>query len=106
MPAFGIVVAVMGVERDGLGGPAAAVLGKMIGGALVGTFLGILVSLWFSWRRWPASSNRRWRKQDLPVHEGRAVASMNGYAPRWRSSSAARCSTRQSAQPSRNWKRT
>ena len=47
-PAFGIVVAVMGVVNvmSSVGQPP-AVLGKMIGGALVGTFLGILVSYGF-----------------------------------------------------------
>ena len=42
VPAFGIVVAVMGVVNVmGSVGSPPAVLGKMIGGALVGTFLGI-----------------------------------------------------------------
>ena len=46
--AFGIVVAVMGVsERDGLGGSAAGGAGQDDRRALVGTFLGILVSVWF-----------------------------------------------------------
>ena len=45
MPAFGIVVAVMGVGNVmGSVGSPPAVLGKMIGGALVGTFLGILIA--------------------------------------------------------------
>ena len=48
MPAFGIVVAVMGVVNVmGSVGEPPAVLGKMIGGALVGTFLGILISYGF-----------------------------------------------------------
>jgi len=48
VPAFGIVVAVMGVVNVmGSVGSPPAVLGKMIGGALVGTFLGILVSYGF-----------------------------------------------------------
>jgi chemotaxis protein MotA len=48
VPAFGIVVAVMGVVNVmGSVGQPPAVLGKMIGGALVGTFLGILVSYGF-----------------------------------------------------------
>src|SRR5574343_551490 len=47
-PAFGIVVAVMGVVNVmGSVGQPPAVLGKMIGGALVGTFLGILISYGF-----------------------------------------------------------
>jgi chemotaxis protein MotA len=48
VPAFGIVVAVMGVVNVmGSVGEPPAVLGKMIGGALVGTFLGILISYGF-----------------------------------------------------------
>ncbi len=47
-PAFGIVVAVMGVVNVmGSVGAPPAVLGKMIGGALVGTFLGILLAYGF-----------------------------------------------------------
>ena len=47
-PAFGIVVAVMGVVNVmGSVGQPPAVLGKMIGGALVGTFLGILIAYGF-----------------------------------------------------------
>jgi chemotaxis protein MotA len=48
VPAFGIVVAVMGVVNVmGSVGEPPAILGKMIGGALVGTFLGILISYGF-----------------------------------------------------------
>ncbi len=44
-PAFGIVVAVMGVVNVmGSVGEPPPVLGKMIGGALVGTFFGVMVS--------------------------------------------------------------
>jgi len=44
-PAFGIVVAVMGVVNVmGSVGQPPPVLGKMIGGALVGTFFGVMVS--------------------------------------------------------------
>ena len=44
-PAFGIVVAVMGVVNVmGSVGQPPAVLGKMIGGALVGTFLGVFLA--------------------------------------------------------------
>ncbi len=44
-PAFGIVVAVMGVVNVmGSVGEPPAVLGKMIGGALVGTFFGVMVA--------------------------------------------------------------
>ncbi|WP_332673391.1 flagellar motor stator protein MotA [Aromatoleum sp.] len=83
LPAFGIVVAVMGVVNVmGSVGQPPAVLGKMIGGALVGTFLGILLSYGFIQ---PIASQLEQR-----VDEGGKVyeciklvllASMNGYAP-------------------------
>jgi len=82
-PAFGIVVAVMGVLNVmGSVGQPAAVLGKMIGGALVGTFLGILISYGFVA---PIAS-----LLDQKAHEGSKIyqcikmvllASMSGYAP-------------------------
>jgi len=83
LPAFGIVVAVMGVVNVmGSVGQPPAVLGKMIGGALVGTFLGILLSYGFVQ---PIASQLEQR-----VEEGGKIfqcikvvllASMNGYAP-------------------------
>lgn len=82
-PAFGIVVAVMGVVNVmGSVGQPPAVLGKMIGGALVGTFLGILVSYGFVA---PIAS-----LLEQKAHEGATIfktikmvllASMSGYAP-------------------------
>lgn len=82
-PAFGIVVAVMGVVNVmGSVGQPPAVLGKMIGGALVGTFLGILVSYGFVA---PIAS-----LLEQKAHEGSTIykcikmvllASMSGYAP-------------------------
>ena len=83
LPAFGIVVAVMGVVNVmGSVGEPPAVLGKMIGGALVGTFLGILISYGFIA---PVASQLT-QKAD----EGSKIyqcikmvllSSMNGYAP-------------------------
>lgn len=83
VPAFGIVVAVMGVVNVmGSVGEPPAVLGKMIGGALVGTFLGILMSYGFVA---PIAS-----QLEQKVEEGSKIfscikvvllASMNGYAP-------------------------
>ena len=83
VPAFGIVVAVMGVVNVmGSVGEPPAVLGKMIGGALVGTFLGILVAYGFV----EPVANQLNKK----VEEGSKIyqcikavllASMNGYAP-------------------------
>ena len=82
-PAFGIVVAVMGVVNVmGSVGEPPAVLGKMIGGALVGTFLGILISYGFVS---PIAS-----LLEQKAHEGSKIyqvikvvllASMSGYAP-------------------------
>ena len=82
-PAFGIVVAVMGVVNVmGSVGEPPAVLGKMIGGALVGTFLGILISYGFVA---PVAS-----LLEQKAHEGSKIyqvikvvllASMSGYAP-------------------------
>lgn len=82
-PAFGIVVAVMGVVNVmGSVGSPPAVLGKMIGGALVGTFLGILVSYGFVS---PIAS-----LLEQKAHESGKIfqmikmvllASMSGYAP-------------------------
>ena len=82
-PAFGIVVAVMGVVNVmGSVGEPPAVLGKMIGGALVGTFLGILISYGFLA---PIAS-----QLEQKAHEGSKIyqvikvvllASMSGYAP-------------------------
>ncbi|MCL2658491.1 MAG: flagellar motor stator protein MotA [Betaproteobacteria bacterium] len=83
LPAFGIVVAVMGVVNVmGSVGEPPAVLGKMIGGALVGTFLGILISYGFV----SPIAGQLEQKAD----EGSKIfhcikvvllASMNGYAP-------------------------
>jgi len=83
IPAFGIVVAVLGVINVmGSVGEPPAVLGKMIGGALVGTFLGILLAYGFV----EPIANRLNQK----VEEGSKIyqcikavllASMNGYAP-------------------------
>ena len=83
LPAFGIVVAVMGVVNVmGSVGEPPAVLGKMIGGALVGTFLGILISYGFVS---PIAT-----QLEQKAHEGSKIyqviktvllASMSGYAP-------------------------
>jgi len=82
-PAFGIVVAVMGVVNVmGSVGSPPAVLGKMIGGALVGTFLGILLAYGIVE---PIA-----KLLEQKAHEGATIykcikmvllASMSGYAP-------------------------
>lgn len=83
VPAFGIVVAVMGVVNVmGSVGQPPAVLGKMIGGALVGTFLGILVSYGFVS---PLASQLEQKVEEsgkiYQVIKVVLLASMNGYAP-------------------------
>lgn len=83
LPAFGIVVAVMGVVNVmGSVGEPPAVLGKMLGGALVGTFLGILLSYGFVQ---PIASQLTQRAADgAKIYQCIKVvllASMNGYAP-------------------------
>ena len=82
-PAFGIVVAVMGVVNVmGSVGEPPAVLGKMIGGALVGTFLGILISYGFVAP--VAGQLEQICEEDGKLYQCMKVvllASMNGYAP-------------------------
>lgn len=82
-PAFGIVVAVMGVVNVmGSVGEPPAVLGKMIGGALVGTFLGILISYGFVA---PIATLLEQKAQEgskiYQVVKVVLLASMSGYAP-------------------------
>ena len=83
MPAFGIVVCVMGVVNTmGSVGEPPAVLGKMIAGALVGTFLGILLSYGFIC---PLATQIRQKVEEnskiFQVVKVVLLASMNGYAP-------------------------
>jgi chemotaxis protein MotA len=83
VPAMGIVVAVMGVVNVmGSVGEPPAVLGKMIGGALVGTFLGILVSYGFVE---PVANQLTAKCEEgskiYQTIKAVLLASMNGYAP-------------------------
>ncbi|WIM06761.1 MAG: flagellar motor stator protein MotA [Candidatus Nitricoxidivorans perseverans] len=83
LPAFGIVVAVMGVVNVmGSVGEPPAVLGKMIGGALVGTFLGIIASYGFVA---PIASQLEQKAEEggkiYQCVKAVLLASMNGYAP-------------------------
>ncbi|MDR2209238.1 MAG: flagellar motor stator protein MotA [Azoarcus sp.] len=83
MPAFGIVVCVMGVVNTmGAVGEPPAVLGKMIAGALVGTFLGILLSYGFIC---PLATQIKQKVEEsgkiFQVIKVVLLASMNGYAP-------------------------
>ena len=83
LPAFGIIVAVMGVVNVmGSVGEPPPVLGKMIGGALVGTFVGILLSYGIVGpvatqleQKGHATSNV------FAVVKAVLLASMSGYAP-------------------------
>jgi chemotaxis protein MotA len=83
LPAFGIVAAVLGVVKTmGSVGQPPAVLGAMIGSALVGTFLGILLAYAFAeplaglleQKNEEASKEMQCIKTTL-------LASMQGYAP-------------------------
>jgi len=83
LPAFGIVVAVMGVVNVmGSVGEPPPVLGKMIGGALVGTFLGILLSYGFVQ---PLAGQLEQRADQsgkiFQCIKSVLLASMNGYSP-------------------------
>ncbi|MDR5762242.1 flagellar motor stator protein MotA [Caballeronia sp. LZ035] len=83
LPAFGIVAAVMGVVHTmGSVGAAPAILGEMIAGALVGTFLGILLAYGFIG---PLADllNAKGAAEAKPFQCVKSVllASMNGYAP-------------------------
>ena len=83
LPAFGIVVAVMGVVNVmGSVGEPPPVLGKMIGGALVGTFLGILLAYGFVT---PVGSLLEQKADEgskiFQVIKVVLLASMSGYAP-------------------------
>jgi chemotaxis protein MotA len=83
LPAFGIVVAVMGVVNVmGSVGEPPPVLGRMIGGALVGTFLGILLSYGFVS---PVASLLQQKAGEgskiYQVVKVVLLASMSGYAP-------------------------
>lgn len=83
LPAFGIVVAVMGVVNVmGSVGEPPAVLGKMIGGALVGTFLGVLLS--YGIVSPLAGQLEQKAEADSKIYQCIKVvllASMSGYAP-------------------------
>lgn len=83
LPAFGIVAAVMGVVHTmGSVGIPPAELGKLIGAALVGTFLGILLAYGFI----GPLSNKLEQKADESTKMFQTIkvtllANLNGYAP-------------------------
>jgi len=83
LPAFGIVAAVLGVVKTMSSvGASPAVLGQMIAGALVGTFLGILLAYGFvsplaqlAYQKVDESS------KELQCVKTTLLASVQGYAP-------------------------
>ena len=83
LPAFGIVAAVLGVVNTmGSVGQPPAILGGMIGSALVGTFLGILLSYAFAE---PLAGLMEQKvdesHKELQCIKTTLLASMQGYAP-------------------------
>jgi chemotaxis protein MotA len=83
LPAFGIIAAVLGVVNTmGSVGQPPAVLGQMIGSALVGTFLGILLAYTFAE---PLAGLLEQRveesSKELQCVKSTLLASMQGYAP-------------------------
>ena len=83
LPAFGIVAAVLGVVKTmGSVGQPPVVLGGMIGSALVGTFLGILLAYAFAE---PLGGLLEQKVEDagkeLQCIKTTLLASMQGYAP-------------------------
>ena len=83
LPAFGIVAAVLGVVKTMASvGAAPSILGQMIAGALVGTFLGILLAYGFVS---PLSQLLEQKVEEagkeLACVKITLLASMQGYAP-------------------------
>jgi len=83
LPAFGIVAAVLGVVKTMASvGAAPAVLGQMIAGALVGTFLGILLAYGFvSPLAQLAGQKVDESSKELQCVKATLLASVQGYAP-------------------------
>jgi chemotaxis protein MotA len=83
LPAFGIVAAVLGVVNTmGSVGQPPAVLGGMIGSALVGTFLGILLAYAFAEPLAGALEQKvEEAGKELQCIKTTLLASMQGYAP-------------------------
>jgi len=83
LPAFGIVAAVLGVVNTmGSVGQPPAVLGQMIGSALVGTFLGILLSYGiFEPLAGLLEQKLDEGSKELQCIKTTLLASMQGYAP-------------------------
>ncbi|RZJ14779.1 MAG: flagellar motor stator protein MotA [Haliea sp.] len=83
LPAFGIVAAVLGVVKTMASvGASPAVLGQMIAGALVGTFLGILLAYGFvSPLAQLANQKIDESTKELQCVKATLLATVQGYAP-------------------------
>ena len=83
LPAFGIVAAVLGVVKTMASvGAAPAVLGQMIAGALVGTFIGILMAYGFvTPLAHLAGQKADEETKELQCIKATLLASVQGYAP-------------------------
>jgi chemotaxis protein MotA len=82
LPAFGIVAAVLGVVNTmGSVGQPPAVLGGMIGSALVGTFLGILLAYGVVEPLAACWSRRSRTPQGTAVHQDHAAGQHAGLRP-------------------------
>jgi len=83
LPAFGIVAAVLGVVKTMASvGAAPSILGQMIAGALVGTFLGILLAYGFvSPLSQLLEQKGEEAAKELACVKITLLASMQGYAP-------------------------
>ena len=83
LPAFGIVAAVLGVVKTMASvGASPAVLGQMIAGALVGTFLGVLLAYGFvSPLAHLAHQKVDETSKELQCVKATLLASVQGYAP-------------------------
>jgi chemotaxis protein MotA len=84
LPGFGIVAAVLGIVNTmaGLEGADTTEIGEKVGAALVGTFLGILVSYGFIGPTAAAMEQRAHEEgKAFEVVKMALVASVRGYAP-------------------------
>jgi chemotaxis protein MotA len=84
LPGFGIVAAVLGIVNTmaSIDGADTATIGKKVGAALVGTFLGILVAYGFVGPIAAAIENRAHEEgKAFEVVKMALVASVRGYAP-------------------------
>ena len=82
MPALGIVAAVLGVITRWVPSPTAGTLGRLIGGALVGTFTGVLVAYGIVAPIAKSLENTHAGEADyLQCIKTALIAHLQGYAP-------------------------